>query len=196
MNTLSNTAQEILLHAKPLILAGGYHGFSYADISDLVGIRKASIHHHFPTKAELVRVLVNQYRQDAAAGLAQLDRTIADPGARLRAYVAYWQTCISSGTEPFCVCALLASQMPAIPDIVAIEVRAHFRTLSVWLATVLAEGEASGRFRLAGEPKAEAELFVATVHGAMMSARAHADGDLFEKIIGPLVERMTLKGPS
>ena len=52
------TSQKILDIAQSLVVAGGYNGFSYADISDAIGIRKPSIHHHFPTKAELVRVLV------------------------------------------------------------------------------------------------------------------------------------------
>ena len=190
MDALSDTAEEILRRTRPLVLAGGYDGFSYADVSDAVGIRKASIHHHFPTKAELVRVLVNRYRQEAAAGLAQLNTHVPDPAERLRAYVGYWQTCISTGTEPFCVCALLASQMPLLPEAVAFEVRAHFRTLTDWLASVLAEGAAQGRLRLAGEAAVEAEIFVATVHGAMISCRAHANPDLFEVVVRPLVDRM------
>lgn len=31
----------------------GYSAFSYTDISEAIGIRKASIHHYFPTKAGL-----------------------------------------------------------------------------------------------------------------------------------------------
>ena len=190
MDALSDTAETILRRTRPLLLAGGYDGFSYADVSDAVGIRKASIHHHFPTKAELVRVLVNRYREEAAAGLAHLDAHVPDPAERLRAYVGYWQTCIGTGTEPICVCALLASQMPLLPEAIAAEVRAHFRTLAAWLAGVLSEGAARGQFRLTDEAAVEAEIFVATVHGAMISSRAHDNPELFERIVGPVVERM------
>ncbi|HIE19064.1 TPA: TetR/AcrR family transcriptional regulator, partial [Candidatus Bathyarchaeota archaeon] len=31
----------------------GYGGFSYSDLSKALGITKASIHHHFPSKEEL-----------------------------------------------------------------------------------------------------------------------------------------------
>ena len=46
----------------------GYSAFSYADLAVAVGIRKASIHHHFPTKADLAAALVAAYdiRYDAA----------------------------------------------------------------------------------------------------------------------------------
>lgn len=189
MTDLSSTAEEILRLTRPLILSGGYDGFSYADISRLVGIRKASIHHHFPTKAQLVRTLVERYRREAMDGLRQMDTAIVDPVEKLRAYAGYWQSCISSGSEPFCVCALLASQMPALPEEVAAEVRAHFRALAAWLTTVFRDGSVQGSLQMAHEPEMEAEVFVATVHGAMLSSRAHGNPAVFEMIVSPLVER-------
>ena len=45
---LSPRATELAEHARQLLAAGGYNGFSYADLSEKVGIGKASIHHHFP----------------------------------------------------------------------------------------------------------------------------------------------------
>lgn len=189
MTELSSTAEEIIRRARPLILTGGYDGFSYADISNVVGIRKASIHHHFPTKAQLVRILVEQYRREALDGLEKMDQAIADPAERLRAYTRYWQNCIASGAEPFCVCALLASQMPALPEEVAVEVKAHFRALAAWVANVFRAGVAQGGLQLVHEPEIEAEVFVATVHGAMLSSRAHGNAAIFEMIARPLVER-------
>lgn len=189
MADLSSTAEEILRLTRPLILAGGYDGFSYADISSVVGIRKASIHHHFPTKAQLVRVLVEQYRREALEGLQKMDGAIADPAEKLRAYTGYWQACITSGSEPFCVCALLASQMPSLPDEVAAEVKAHFRALAAWLAAVLRNGLEQGSLHMVHDPEVEAEVFVATVHGAMLSSRAHGNAAVFEMIVRPLVER-------
>ncbi|RVA86508.1 TetR/AcrR family transcriptional regulator, partial [Mesorhizobium sp. M7A.F.Ca.CA.004.02.1.1] len=72
MKSMASTSEKILDVAQSLIVAGGYNGFSYADISADIGIRKASIHHHFPTKAELVSVLVDRYRRQAEVGLESL----------------------------------------------------------------------------------------------------------------------------
>ncbi|RYD92959.1 MAG: TetR/AcrR family transcriptional regulator [Sphingobacteriales bacterium] len=143
----------------------------------------------FPTKAQLVRVLVERYRREAMEGLEHLDNAIADPAEKLRAYTGYWQSCITSGAEPFCVCALLASQMPALPEEVAAEVRAHFRALAAWLTRVLREGLEQGSLHMAHEPEVEAEVFVATVHGAMLSSRAHGNAEVFGMIAQPLVAR-------
>lgn len=54
-----NTAQRILDTAQDLIRHRGYSAFSYADIADRVGIRKASIHYHFAAKEDLVLSLIH-----------------------------------------------------------------------------------------------------------------------------------------
>ncbi len=190
MGNISTTSDDILACARSLIVAGGYNGFSYADIADVVGIRKASIHHHFPSKVDLVRTLVARYRQDAEAGIAQLDRQVSDPLDRLRAYAGYWEACINDASAPFCVCALLAGQLPVLPEDVVLEVRAHFRFLSAWLTSVLDEGARRGRLRLTGTARAEAEAFMACVHGAMLSARAYGDPKAFAVVTEPLFERL------
>jgi len=191
MTNLSSTADDILVCARSLIIAGGYNGFSYADIAAVVGIRKASIHHHFPSKVDLVRTLVLRYREDARAGFAELERTAADPRDQLANYVGYWERCIMDASDPFCVCALLASELPALPPAVAVEVRLHFETLSAWLTSAFERGEAAGTFRLSTTPQAEAETFMATVHGGMLSARAHDDPRLFGLITKALLSRIS-----
>ncbi len=183
-------ADEILRCARALIIQGGYNSFSYADISSVVGIRNASIHHHFPSKSDLVRELVAQYREEAAAGLAELERNVSDPLEQLRAYVGYWESCIAEATHPFCVCALLAGEIPVLPEAVVFEVRAHFRGLSDWLTAVLERGAAQGRLTLTGTAQADAELLMATVHGAMLSARAYGDATAFGAITRPLLSRI------
>ncbi|RQO33468.1 TetR family transcriptional regulator [Herminiimonas sp. KBW02] len=186
----NNTSEEIINCARSLIVSGGYNGFSYADISKVVGVRNATIHHHFPTKSNLVRTLVVNYRWEVQLGMAELERNVPEPVAQLRAYIQYWESCIADGTAPFCVCALLATQLPALPEEVALEVSAHFRTLSDWLCSVLERGVANGSIRLSASAKDEAEGFMATVHGAMLSARAYGDAQIFGTITQPLLLRL------
>ncbi|MCA1410453.1 TetR/AcrR family transcriptional regulator [Bradyrhizobium sp. NBAIM20] len=193
MSTASSTADDILACARTLIVAGGYNGFSYADIADVVGIRKPSIHHHFASKVDLVRTLVSRYREEAQVGLSALERNVADPAEQLKSYIAYWEACIKDATAPFCVCALLASEFPILPEEVALEVRAHFRAVSSWLVSVMERGKRQGRLHLSGTARAEAEGFLATVHGAMLSARAYGDPKIFGTITRPLLERLSTR---
>ena len=191
MLKLSPTAEDILASARSLIIAGGYNGFSYADIAGAVGIRKPSIHHHFPTKLDLVREVVTRYREEAVAGMAAFADAVPDPVERLRVYLVRWQACIADASQPFCVCALLANEMPILPPAVAVEVKAYFRFLSDWLTTTLERGAGQGVLHLHADARTEAESFMATVHGAMLSARAYGDPKMFGTVTDPLLARLT-----
>ncbi len=188
---LSPKAAEIATYARALLASGGYDSFSYADISEVVKISKASIHHHFPSKSALVRFVVAQYREEARAGMAALDRQIADPLAELNAYVDYWSTCIRDGSASFCICALLAVELPRLPREIADEVRGHFDELSAWLTTILKKGVAKGQFRLSGNAATEAKAFMGAVHGAMLSARAFGEAKTFESVVRLSIVKLT-----
>lgn len=191
MSNLSTTSDEILASARALIMSGGYNGFSYADIAEVVGIRKASIHHHFPSKVDLVRELVKQYREVGVAGVATLEQHVSNPLDILRAYAGHWAKCIEDSSRPFCVCALLASELPSLPPEVAKEVTAFFRFISSWLTSVMERGAKEKTLNLSSEPGVEAEAFLATVYGAMLSARAYGNGEVFATILAPTLNRLS-----
>ena len=191
MSNLFTTSDDILSCAKTLIISGGYNGFSYADIASVVGIRKASIHHHFPSKVDLVKALIVRHREDTEAGFANLESKVVDPLEQLHAYTQYWSACITDGTASFCVGALLASELPVLPQELIPEIQAYFRVLSRWLTSVLTRGGQLGRIRLMEGPEIEAEAFMATVHGAMLSARAYGDPKTFSLIVEPLLSRLS-----
>jgi TetR/AcrR family transcriptional repressor of nem operon len=191
MSNLSNTSDEILASARNLIMSGGYNGFSYADISEVVGIRKASIHHHFPSKVDLVRELVKRYREDGQASVVTLEQNVPDALDILKVYADHWAKCIADASRPYCVCALLASELPSLPPEVATEVTNFFRFISSWLTTVMERGSKIGALNLTSEPHVEAEAFLATVYGAMLSARAYGKPEVFSTILAPALNRLT-----
>ena len=188
--TLTPKAAEIVAATRALLANGGYSSFSYADIAAQVHISKPSIHHHFPSKAHLVQVVVALYRAEARGGMAAMDAQIGDPQTELAAFVDFWAQCLADKTMPFCICAMLASELPTLPDEVAAEVRGHFEDLSGWLAQVLERGLALGQLRLLGSPANEARVLMATVHGAMLSARALGDVQIFRSIAQSAVQRL------
>lgn len=189
----TDTAQRILDTAQHLIVQRGYHGFSYADIAEVVNVKKPSIHFHFATKAELVRQLLLRYREQVRGGLEGLSSALPDPLGRLRAYAGYWEECIRDDSSPFCLCALLAAELLSLPAEVAGEVKGHFRDLAVWLAGTLEKGEAEGKLLLPRGAVAEAEGFMASVHGAMLSARVYGEADVFASVVGDAIGRLSTK---
>jgi TetR/AcrR family transcriptional repressor of nem operon len=83
--------------------------------------------------------------------------------------------------------------LPVLPEEIALEIRAYFRFLSGWLTSVLERGAALGVVALTYTPRVEAEAFMATVHGAMLSARAYGDTAIFGTIMDPQLARLSAR---
>jgi TetR/AcrR family transcriptional repressor of nem operon len=186
----SPKALEIIQRTNELLAKGGYNGFSYADIAELVEVRKASIHHHFPTKADLVKATVVLHRDATRRGLQSLDALGADPLERLVTYCRFWAECIEGSSPAICICAMLAAELPAVPSDVADEVKGHFKDLHAWITSSMEEGQSKGVMQLADSPSAEASMFMASIHGAMLSARAAGDASLFWQIAKLSTDRL------
>jgi TetR/AcrR family transcriptional regulator, transcriptional repressor for nem operon len=190
MQITRSTAEQIVDEARHLIMRRGYNGFSYADIAEAIGIRKPSIHHHFPAKSDLAIAVVEESRaiiESQVRGLAE-----AEPEAlqQLRAYASYWERCIADDSAPFCVAAMLAAELPSLPDALALSVRGHFAALTDWLSQLLVLGVRQGSVSLVGSPTEEADAFMSAIYGAMLSARAFGDPQRFTDITETLLSRV------
>ncbi|NHV31628.1 TetR/AcrR family transcriptional regulator [Burkholderia sp. D-99] len=190
--TGDSTAGRILEAGRQLIMRRGYSGFSYADIADAIDIRKASIHHHFPTKADLAVAVLQQSQAKFDADMALLDASGADALVQMRAYIGYWERCIVDDSAPFCVAGMLGAELPALPDEVARAVKAHFDDLAAWLVRVLEAGVKDGVVQPGVSVQTEAATFVSLVYGAMLAARAYGNAGMFRDVTGGAVERLAV----
>jgi TetR/AcrR family transcriptional repressor of nem operon len=171
----------------------GYAAFSYADISASVGIAKASIHHHYPTKAGLAVAVLTAHRERLELALGLLDDEIRDPLMRITAYVQHWEKCIEDRSMTFCVAALLGAEMPSLPVEVQAEVKRHFAFLSQWIEKTLKAGERAKVIRLEEKAATEAQILMAVVHGAMLSARASGIDDVYGVTTAAALRRISKK---
>ncbi|ABB10641.1 TetR/AcrR family transcriptional regulator [Burkholderia lata] len=190
--TGDSTAGRILEAGRQLIMRRGYSGFSYADIADAIDIRKASIHHHFPTKADLAVAVLQQSQANFDADMSLLESSGADALVQMRAYIGYWERCIADDSAPFCVAGMLGAELPALPDEVARAVKAHFDDLAAWLVRVLEAGVKDGIVQPGVSVQTEAATFVSLVYGAMLAARAYGDAGMFRDVTGGAVERLAV----
>jgi TetR/AcrR family transcriptional repressor of nem operon len=187
------TSTQILQTAHTLISDRGYSAFSYADISDTVHVSKASIHHHFPTKAILVVSVLQAHRKKFLQSAESLTQNVNDPLARLTAYVHHWEVCIRDQQTPFCIAALLAAELPSLPKEVQFEIQQHFLELSKWIRKTLEEGVQKRSLKLQGTAEDEAQAFMAIVHGAMLSARALGSAKVFHAATSSALQRISTR---
>jgi|HubBroStandDraft_2_1064218.scaffolds.fasta_scaffold100262_2 TetR/AcrR family transcriptional repressor of nem operon len=185
------TAERILDAANALLIDRGYSAFSYADVAEAVKIRKASIHHHFPTKAGLVVAVLRRHRARILEGMKALDDQIETPLGRIKNYFKYWEGCIEGRTLSFCIGALLGTEMPSLPEEVQAEVRLHFSMLTEWFERTLKAGTKVRTIHLQGTVATEAQMLIAVLHGAMLSARATNNCDVFRSLSQAALNRIS-----
>jgi TetR/AcrR family transcriptional repressor of nem operon len=172
---------RILDVSQRLIQARGFSAFSYADIATEIGIRKASIHYHFPTKADLAVALMVRYRAVFNGALAQIADDRAGAPQRLKAYKQLFANVLRDDHR-LCMCGMLAADFDALPTEVRDEVRKFFDDNEVWLAKVLAEGKRRGELAFLGTAVARARVILSALEGAMLVARTHRDVNRFDDI--------------
>ncbi len=78
------TSQRILDIAERLVQTRGYNGFSYADIAQALHVTKASLHYHYPAKADLGKELIERYERNFLNALAHIDAESRNAREKLR----------------------------------------------------------------------------------------------------------------
>ncbi|WP_338895241.1 TetR/AcrR family transcriptional regulator [Streptomyces sp. TG1A-60] len=185
-----STANRVLDAAQVLVKARGWSAVSYADLAERVGIRTASIHHHFPGKAELGRALVTRYNSTFQSELADIDKRSDGPVQRLRGYLTLLRAALADGGS-LCLCTMLAADYEMLPapmkDLVT-----KFNDINVeWLAGVLRDGAAAGRFVSVDDPITEAQVIFSEAQGAQLLARCYRDAARYDLVTDSLVARLT-----
>src|SRR5262245_5278787 len=117
----SDTAVRMLDAAERLVQTMGFNWFSYADIAAELGIRKASLHHHFATKADLGSALLQRYTERFDAALQAIDDSNCDAAAKLRRYTRLYEEVLRG--ERICLCGMLAAEYGSLPPQMQGEIR-------------------------------------------------------------------------
>src|SRR5215467_13558765 len=158
-----DTRSLILQEAEFLIRTRGYSAFSYADLAERLAITKASVHYYFPTKEELIVILVREYIERFVATLARIKKEHAGPGDRLRAYALLFLDGFEKGMLP--LCGALSAERSALPESMRPTVENFFKIHLDWLHGVLGEGLAEGALRPGLTIEQAALLLLSTLEG-------------------------------
>nr|WP_165446142.1 TetR/AcrR family transcriptional regulator [Bradyrhizobium uaiense] len=164
--------------AKRTAQARGYGGLNFRDLADDVGIKAASIYHHFPSKAELGTAVARRYWEDTAAQLDAMLAETADPVRCLRRYPEMFRKALESNNR-MCLCSFMSAEVDDLPDAVKKEVQTFADVNVAWLSKLLvAAGLANSK-----KSQQRARAIFAAVAGAQLIARSRSDISLYDTTI-------------
>jgi TetR/AcrR family transcriptional repressor of nem operon len=151
---------------------------NFRDLADEVGIKAASIYHHFPRKADLGAAVARRYWEDTAAHLEAMLAETSDPVRCLRQYPDVFRRSLESGNR-MCLCSFMAAEYDDLPKAVKQEVQIFADVNVAWLSKVLSA--AAVVTSVESEPRARA--IFAAIAGAQLMARSRSDISLFDALI-------------
>lgn len=174
-----DTKTALLNSAEQAARARGFDGFSYADLAEDVGIRKASVHHHFSTKAKLSVELMRRYSAEIQSACVVIDVAETSGGARLGALIDRYRDALDGG-KSLCLCVAFSTSRDSLPKGVIDQIIQFRAMLTTWLNGVFVAGQSDGSIMGIGDPQAEAAATLALLEGAQLAARAEENTALFE----------------
>lgn len=174
----SNSRESILAAARRAAQAHGYCGLNFRDLADEVGIKSASIYHHFPSKADLGAAVARRYWEDTAAQLDAMLAETPDPVRCLRRYPDVFRRSLENGNR-MCLCSFMAAEYDDLPEAVKKEVQTFADVNVAWLSKVLSAAAVVN----SGESEQRARAIFAAVAGAQLMARSRSDISLFDALI-------------
>lgn len=174
------TRTKILNSAQRLIQTRSFEGFSFQDIADEVGIRKASLYHHFDSK-DAVAIAVLKRGADWVTGRLDATKELAPPG-RLERYFDLFHD-LHGKAERMCPGGSFASVLGAVSPAVQRALHAFTKMHLDWLEGVVREGAALGAFEIGEQaPRDVALQIFSSVQGALLTGRLTADPGVLDAV--------------
>ena len=174
----TNSSDKILAAATRIAQAHGYGGLNIRNLAADVGIKAASIYHHFPSKADLAAAVAKRYWEDSAAVLEGLWTQSSDPLHCLRQYPNTFRKSLENDNR-MCLCSFMAAEFDDLPEAVKKEVQTFADVNVAWLSKVLSAAAVVS----SKESKRRARAIFAAVAGAQLMARSRSDISLFDAVI-------------
>ena len=176
---MSETKEAILAAARSRAQAHGYTGLNFRDLADEVGIKSATLHYHFSTKADLGAAVARRYREDSVAALEKIRAKTKDPAACLQRYPGLFRKALEDGNR-MCMCGHMAAEYDELPDEVKVEVRGFADDQIEWLAGILSAAKPGANAKACMQ---RARAIYAAVSGAQLLARSRADLRAYDETI-------------
>lgn len=162
---LERRREAILSAALEVFITKGYQAATVNDIAQQAGLSVGAIYRYFPTKADLMLALVRERLGRAPSLFARLTARVDDPWERLVRCVELFTIALRV-RHPGTGRLLLVTMAEAVQDgAVRQGLHSRFTGLVEYIAGIIAEGVARGRFRPDIDPRTVAALLLAMADG-------------------------------
>jgi len=175
---MNDTKSNILDSAEDLIQRVGINAMSYKHISDAVGIRKASIHHHFPKKKDMVDALLSRCEISYGSHYRTIVETQNSAQKKLRMLADVFAQGLMN--NKLCLVGMISSDMNTLdPGSCKILEKTVQSTIKLF-STAFAQGRNEGSLDFPGTDREAAYTFFSFLVGNQIAARVKGGETAFK----------------
>ena len=187
---LSDTAIKIADTFQAMVMQRGFNAVSYGDLAKELGIRTASIHYHFPSKATLGAVVIKRYRENFQTLWQDVDET--DPQSFIRAYESFIGPIkpVRDMEGVSCLFGVLGAEYQTLCPNIQDVVTSFFVEQAQWLEKVFEGGRKAGVFSFNGSATKFAKLYGSALQGAMLIKKSTGSPEHFDAVLEQLEDML------
>jgi TetR/AcrR family transcriptional repressor of nem operon len=172
--------EKILNSAQRLIQTRSFHGFSFQDIADEVGIRKASLYHYFASKDDIALAVLERAAKWVRARMEMLEER--DPTERLEGYFDIYRIIHGKG-ERMCPGGSFGAVLDAVSSPVQAALHRFTKLHLDWLEGIVRDGVERGQFQIGDQrPRDIATQIAAGIQGALVIGRLTGDRHVIDTV--------------
>ncbi len=165
-----DTKHNLLSVARELVRHQGYNAFSYKDLASKVGIKSASIHYHYPRKADLAAALITEYLIELESTLIEIQQQNISNHSKIVRFIQSYEK--AEQDNSLCLCGSMASDLNTLDMPVKEAIKAYIQRSVDWITATLKVGVAEGEFSNSFHLQEVASTLIASLQGALLVSRA------------------------
>lgn len=167
------TRTTIIEEADFLLRHNGYNAFSFKDIADAVGIKTASIHYHFPTKADLGAAVLESHMQLLEQMKAEY--SAKSPEACLDKFLSIYTHIRRE--DKVCIVGSLASDLNTVEDNMKAGLKAFALNFLDWVSGFLQQGKEDAVFSFHEPSRTKALMIISSMIAIVQLSRLTGEAD-------------------
>ena len=169
--------EKILDAAEKLVQDRGLNAVSFQDLADAVGLRKASVFHHFPNKEAVALALIDRCGSKHGPKYAAVVESEATAPEKLLRLAEIFEEGLRKQRP--CLIAALGGGLNTLPKSAVAELADTAKAAVERFAAVFDQGRAEDSLKFDGSPYDAAMAFFAMLQGLQVLARASGSSEAF-----------------
>jgi Transcriptional regulator len=186
---------ELNTKAKALELGGyylqtlGFNGFSFQNIADELGIKKASLHYYFPSKEDFGLSLIEEYEKAYIAFTEKLS-PLSAPKKLDQMFQMFYR--MTDDGKKICPTGVLCSDFNSLSKGMKKRLLAFYELQRSWLKETLKQGIQEKEFKKDLNVELQVELIATFIQGSLQVARLRGEAETFKSSAKALIKSLAV----